>query len=283
MRIKVRRIVALGTCTLVALFCELVLAQIRSPYDLPGRAVVEKPKRHAFGSGSCVRVTDGSFLGEWFNRDGTLLKVSIGPTGMGLIDDVTPRNKAPYTGPGQYKDVLVKFSLGGRPGNLVVGHSTVTVNPDGQTGRFDFNDGSAAGTWDCGKDSKTNLEGNRGTVASPPGGERWVLICTPQYQETPDIKRAMDDGTFQAHWDLVDRRLNQIKDDKAGALYKPLSAGKDTWVLWISSYHDQEKLAHMESMTNAEARCPANHLKRRYRFQEWVTSRGMAPKGLQSF
>lgn len=157
MRMNVPRFVSLGACCVLAgLFCELVLAQIRSPYDAPGSAVVDKPKPTAFASGSCVRVSDGSLLGHWVNRNGTFLKFTIGPFRDGLIDRATPYSKAPYTGPGKYTDVLVVFSLPGRgPGNWVIGRSTVTVNQGGQHGRFDFDDGSSAGSWDCGRDAKT--------------------------------------------------------------------------------------------------------------------------------
>jgi len=64
-------------------------------------------------------------------------------------------SKAAYTGPGKYRNVIVMVYLGKTAlEDTYGGLGTVTVNADSRTGSFVLNDGSAAGTWDCGQSAR---------------------------------------------------------------------------------------------------------------------------------
>lgn len=123
---------------------------------------------------------------------------------------------------------------------------------------------------------------DEGKPKTAPGVAKWVLICTPQYPETAVLDRALAEATFKAHWELVDRRLNQLKDSKQSQLHQRLPDGNNTWVIKINSSRNTEKIASIESM-GPHAQCPERYLKRRYRFLEWMNARGLDPDGVESF
>ena len=65
--------------------------------------------------------------------------------------DAMHANKAKYTGPGSYKNVIIAVYLGKTAlQDSYMGLGTVIINADGHTGKFVLNDGSAAGHFDCG-------------------------------------------------------------------------------------------------------------------------------------
>ncbi len=103
-------------------------------------AKLEKPVVLAVSGGTCEDDGKGS-IGANF---GNALAFNIGPATVGMPE----MSKAPYTGPGTYRKVIIS----GYPDKKTVflGLGTVVVNADRRTGTFATDDGKAAGSWDCG-------------------------------------------------------------------------------------------------------------------------------------
>lgn len=55
----------------------------------------------------------------------------------------------PYTGPGTYTHILLSASSAD-VSHSIAGSATVVINADKQTGTFQMDDGSGAGSFDCG-------------------------------------------------------------------------------------------------------------------------------------
>ena len=112
-------------------------------------ATIEKPKALTVSTGHCLKRADGTF-GAVFGPDALPpLAFTIGP-GSAMADQMHA-SKAPYTGPGQYKNVIIMLYLGKTATQDTYGGlGGVTVNADGKSGTFVLNDGSASGRWNCG-------------------------------------------------------------------------------------------------------------------------------------
>lgn len=114
-----------------------------------GGAKIEKPKIRAVTGAHCVLASDGTLGGVFPNDQVHTLAFTVGP-GSAMADQLHA-SKAPYKGPGAYKNVIIAVYLGKSAlTDSYIGLGTVTVNPDRRTGAFALNDGSASGTWDCG-------------------------------------------------------------------------------------------------------------------------------------
>ncbi len=138
-------IAALGVCTALAGSARAVAQGPTSP-----TATIEKPKAMTVSSGHCAKRTDGTF-GAVFGPD-TLppLAFTIGP-GSAMADQMHA-SKAPFTGPGEYKNVIVMLYLGKSAlQDAYGGLGSVTVGADGKSGTFLLNDKSATGHWSCGR------------------------------------------------------------------------------------------------------------------------------------
>lgn len=123
-------------------------ATAQSPSQGP-TATIEKPKALTVSAGHCLKRADGTF-GAVFGADALPpLAFTIGP-GSAMADQMHA-SKAPYTGPGQYKNVIVMLYLGKTATQDTYGGlGSVTVSSDGKSGTFVLNDGSASGRWNCG-------------------------------------------------------------------------------------------------------------------------------------
>lgn len=115
-----------------------------------GGARIEKPFQQQLTGAECYGATTGQYAGDvafgFPSRSNRVLAFTIGP----LKDNLSPgqENNKPYSGAGSYPNVGIAIkSPQGKP---LAGFGTITVNADQQSGSFTFNDGSAAGTWDCG-------------------------------------------------------------------------------------------------------------------------------------
>ena len=115
-----------------------------------GGARLVKPALTQVSGASCYSGT-GKYAGDiafGFPERGVnaVLAFTIGP----LRDGLSPgqENNRPYTGPGKYTNI----GINGRAANgkRFFGYGIITVNANEQAGSFQLNDGSAAGTWDCG-------------------------------------------------------------------------------------------------------------------------------------
>ncbi|HEU5349426.1 MAG TPA: hypothetical protein VFU63_12520 [Ktedonobacterales bacterium] len=116
-----------------------------------GGAHITKPFDHKVTGAQCYAGTGdnkGKAAFGFPDRDLTAaaLAFTLGP----LTDGSSPgqEHNAPYTGAGHYDNIGIVV----RPesGSPIIGFGVVTVNSDLQSGSFAMNNGSAAGTWDCG-------------------------------------------------------------------------------------------------------------------------------------
>jgi hypothetical protein len=112
-------------------------------------ATIEKPKAMTVSIGHCAKRTDGTF-GAVFGPDALPpLAFTIGP-GSAMAEQMHA-SKAPFTGPGEYKNVIVMLYLGKSAlQDAYGGLGSIIVGPDGKSGTFLLNDKSAAGHWSCG-------------------------------------------------------------------------------------------------------------------------------------
>ena len=112
-------------------------------------AKIVKPKARTASGGRCLNDHQGTLGGVFGPSALPPLAFTIGP--RSAMADQMQASKAPYTGPGKYRNVIVAVYLGKTAlEDTYAGLGTVTVNADQRTGSFTLNDGSAAGTWDCG-------------------------------------------------------------------------------------------------------------------------------------
>jgi hypothetical protein len=112
-------------------------------------ANIERPKVLTVSSGHCLKRADGTF-GAVFGPD-TLppLAFTIGPGSV--MADQMHASKARFTGPGQYKEVIIMLYLGKTATvDAFGGLGTVIVSTDNKSGTFALNDGTASGRWNCG-------------------------------------------------------------------------------------------------------------------------------------
>jgi hypothetical protein len=140
-----RRTLIIGTA-LVAL-----VGAMRSPAQTgpTGGAKVERPKARSVNTAHCVNFHEGSLGGVFGKTELPLLAFTIGP--KSAMADQMHASKAKFTGPGSYKNVVVMVYLGQTAlEDSYGGLGTITVNADWRTGSFTLNNGTAAGTWDCG-------------------------------------------------------------------------------------------------------------------------------------
>jgi len=112
-------------------------------------ATIEKPKALTVSTGHCLKRADGTF-GAVFGPDALPpLAFTIGPGSA--MADAMHASKAPFTGPGQYKNVIVMLYLGKTATqDSYGGLGNVTVDADAKSGSFTLNDGTASGRWRCG-------------------------------------------------------------------------------------------------------------------------------------
>jgi hypothetical protein len=114
-----------------------------------GRVTIEKPKARETTGGVCQILSDKTFSGLWGPSGLPTLAFTIGP--KATMADEMHASKAPFTGPGRYPNEIMAVYLGKTAlVDSYMGLGTVTVNPDGKTGTFALNDGTASGRWDCG-------------------------------------------------------------------------------------------------------------------------------------
>ena len=94
---------------------------------------------------------DGSTLGVNIGPNPSLptVALTIGPR-AGMADQLHA-NTAKFAGPGKYSNEIIALYLGKTAlVDSYVGLGTVTIAAGGKSGSFALNDGTAAGTFDCG-------------------------------------------------------------------------------------------------------------------------------------
>ena len=129
-----------------------VLGSVQSATTaMAGGARIEKPFQQQLSGAECYGGGGGKYAGDvgfgFPSRSNRVLAFTIGP----LSDRLSPgqENNRPYDGAGTYPNIGI--ALQSPNGKSIAGFGTITVNPDLQSGSFAFNDGSASGTWDCGR------------------------------------------------------------------------------------------------------------------------------------
>jgi hypothetical protein len=126
----------------------------QTPPSTQGGARIDAPFQRQVSGAQCYSGTGehaGNVAFGFPQRAGrgphpVALTFTLGP----LRDGNSPgqENNAPYTGPGDYKNIgIVVQPESGEP---VFGHGTIHVNADEQTGTFKL-PGGASGMWDCGQ------------------------------------------------------------------------------------------------------------------------------------
>jgi hypothetical protein len=114
---------------------------------------IEKPKARTTTGGACRIVSDGTLSGVWGPSSLPTLAFTIGPGSA--MADAMHANKGRYTGPGKYPNVIIAVYLGKTAlDDTYAGLGTVALSPDGHTGSFALNNGSASGHFDCGQPPK---------------------------------------------------------------------------------------------------------------------------------
>ncbi len=134
------------TISLTILWAASLLAH--APPSPQGGARIDAPFRRQVRGAQCYSGTgknagDVAFGFPMRSSPTTALTFTIGP----LRDGNSPgqENNAPYTGPGDYKNIGILVQP--EKGEPVFGPGTIHVNADEQTGTFKV--GGASGTWDC--------------------------------------------------------------------------------------------------------------------------------------
>lgn len=131
------------------LLMAVVAASIAQPK--PPTATIQKPKSLSVSGGSCRLNADGGTLGVNIGPNASLptVALTIGPASA--MADQMHASKTKFAGPGKYANEIVALYLGKTAlVDSYRGLGTVTVAADGKSGTFALNDGSAAGTFDCG-------------------------------------------------------------------------------------------------------------------------------------
>jgi hypothetical protein len=114
-----------------------------------GGAKVERPKVRSVATAHCLNDHEGTLGGVFGRTELPLLAFTIGP--KSAMADQMHASKAKFAGPGTYKNIIVMVYLGKTAlEDSYGGLGTVTVNSDWRTGSFTLNNGTSAGTWDCG-------------------------------------------------------------------------------------------------------------------------------------
>jgi len=113
-------------------------------------ATIDKPKSRTVTGGFCRILSNNTFSGN-FGPNSSLptLALTIGPGSA--MADALHANKANFTGPGNYKNVIIAVYLGKTAlEDSYMGLGTVVINADKHSGTFTLNDKSASGHFDCG-------------------------------------------------------------------------------------------------------------------------------------
>ena len=113
-------------------------------------ATLQKPRALTVAGGRCLAKADGT-LGVNVGPNPALpaLALAIGP-GSPMAGPMHA-NTARFAGPGKYANEIIALYLGKTAlEDSYMGLGTVTIAADGKSGRFALNDGTAAGTFDCG-------------------------------------------------------------------------------------------------------------------------------------
>jgi hypothetical protein len=127
----------------------IVAAVLRAGAAAEPTVTIEKPKPRTVTGGSCGIPSGDTFSGTFGPSTLPTLAFVIGP-GSAMADQMHA-NKAKYTGPGKYANVIVAVYLGKTAlEDSYGGLGTVVINGDGRTGTFTLNNGTASGRFDCG-------------------------------------------------------------------------------------------------------------------------------------
>jgi hypothetical protein len=113
-------------------------------------ATIEKPKSRTVSGGFCRILSNNTFSGN-FGPSSSMptLALTIGPGSA--MADALHANKAPFSGPGTYKNEIIAVYLGKTAlEDSYMGLGTVVINADKRSGIFTLNDKSASGHFDCG-------------------------------------------------------------------------------------------------------------------------------------
>jgi hypothetical protein len=113
-------------------------------------ATIDKPKSRTAAGGFCRILSNNTFSGN-FGPNSSLptLALTIGPGST--MADALHANKAPFSGPGTYKNEIIAVYLGKTAmEDSYMGLGTVVINADKHSGTFILNDKSASGHFDCG-------------------------------------------------------------------------------------------------------------------------------------
>ena len=113
-------------------------------------ATIDKPKSRTVTRGFCRILSNNTFSGNFGpNSSMPTLALTIGPGSA--MADALHANKANFTGPGTYKNVIIAVYLGKTAlEDSYMGLGTVVINADKHSGTFTLNDKSASGHFDCG-------------------------------------------------------------------------------------------------------------------------------------
>ena len=142
-----RRLVSVAGAIALGL---VAIPNARAQGTPPATAKIVRPRARVVSGGRCLNDQHGTLGGVFGPSALPPLAFTIGP--RSAMADQMHASKAAYTGPGKYRNVIVMVYLGKTAlEDTYGGLGTVTVNADSRTGSFVLNDGSAAGTWDCGQ------------------------------------------------------------------------------------------------------------------------------------
>lgn len=135
-----------------------VLIVSAQTYPDQGGAQISKPFQRKVTGAVCFTGT-GKLAGSAFfnfpNQVNKTLSFTIGPAAP------SQEKNDQFTGPGTYSNIGIFIKP--EDGDSVFGRGQIVVNDDGRTGTFAFkikassnddDDGSASGTWDCGRKLK---------------------------------------------------------------------------------------------------------------------------------
>jgi hypothetical protein len=134
----------------VLAICAATVGTARARAQAPAvSATIDKPRAMTVSTGHCAKKSDGT-LGAVFGPDALPpLAFTIGPGSA--MADAMHASKTPFTGPGEYKNVIIMLYLGKTATQDAYGGlGSVTVGADGKSGTFLLNDKSASGRWNCG-------------------------------------------------------------------------------------------------------------------------------------
>lgn len=149
MRRHERRTTRLTLMIGAALAATLGATHVSAQAPATAGARIARPKVRTVGTARCLNTHDGTLGGVFGPAELPLLAFTIGP--KSAMADQLHANKAKFTGPGVYRNVIVMVYMGKTAlDDTYGGLGTVTVNADWRTGSFTLNNGTSSGTWDCG-------------------------------------------------------------------------------------------------------------------------------------